>query len=958
MLRPGVMSCVSTALMPSMKKPNTSASGDQRDQPQQHGQQHLPTLREDHAMVDGEINVNNNSIRRASFGTLSKDEGPDDQALVYCGMVTEQRRGTFPMVAPKEYPDFNCRTRASINKRKSQDPFYNTKDRGGIMTCGTCPTPQVTPHHAAPNLGRNARRNSDGLQRHATSRIDPEQIPRPSTLTLDHEKEPGGKAFETDKYTSPPNPQTVCRMMDKGSCTARFIRMTMNQIPAYSATVNLSHVLVGCVTQPFAETEPREHKVPVIDRGEDGPMRCPRCNSYANAFFQWIRAGREAVCNMCNHYMTVPKENLCSLNENGHRKDRGDKMEFTRGSVDYVAPKEYSDFEPTAPALLYLIDCSQPAVASKFLQHALWAVEKLLKFLPSKGTEICLATFDSSIHFYRFSTSKTTKKQVEMIVCSDMEEPFCPISPESLFFNPSKDEVKAEHFRDLLAKLPTIYESTIEGKHCGNAAMKACIDLMGSRGGGQILYFGASLPQVGIGALAHRDDMPMYSSSPRRQAEAEKILNPQHPALLNSWAEKCNETHVAVDVFLASGANQYADVASMGHVARKTGGKVHYYRHFNPELDAEQLGYDVARTVVPKTTAYGCVYRIRCSLGLSIDEAYAPFDIDNHTAHIAKMSPDTTLTFTFRHDDQLESFKNAYVQIACLHTNVDGQRLIRVHTLILQTTSSLSNTFKYTCIDTLTNILMKRVAKDVLKNNYEWNKKLQKECINILHSYRVHCATSTQHGQLILPESLKMLPLFVSNIFKTACFREKSSAVRIDQRMAELFTCLSSPVSFSQAWIYPRIYAVHNLSDKIGTPTGIADNVFLPPKVAATCDKVTAEGAYLVENGWHIWFFIGAEVSNVFLKEVFDIHDISGLQPEDFVLEPEEGYLSARIYAIVQQIRKNKGSHPWMSLRIVLPNTTEESKFFRLLCEDRYGGELSYVDYLCKIHKFVQEKLD
>lgn len=33
-------------------------------------------------------------------------------------------------------------------------------------------------------------------------------------------------------------------------------------------------------------------------------------------------------------------------------------------------------------------------------------------------------------------------------------------------------------------------------------------------------------------------------------------------------------------------------------------------------------------------------------------------------------------------------------------------------------------------------------------------------CINILQSYRKHCASVTSSGQLILPEALKLLPLY------------------------------------------------------------------------------------------------------------------------------------------------------------------------------------------------------
>lgn len=37
-------------------------------------------------------------------------------------------------------------------------------------------------------------------------------------------------------------------------------------------------------------------------------------------------------------------------------------------------------------------------------------------------------------------------------------------------------------------------------------------------------------------------------------------------------------------------------------------------------------------------------------------------------------------------------------------------------------------------------------------------------CVNILHSYRKFCATVSSSGQLILPEALKLLPLYTLGI--------------------------------------------------------------------------------------------------------------------------------------------------------------------------------------------------
>jgi protein transport protein SEC24 len=43
--------------------------------------------------------------------------------------------------------------------------------------------------------------------------------------------------------------------------------------------------------------------------------------------------------------------------------------------------------------------------------------------------------------------------------------------------------------------------------------------------------------------------------------------------------------------------------------------------------------------------------------------------------------------------------------------------------------------------------------------------------VNVLHSYRRHCATASNPGQLILPEALKLLPLYTLALEKSPCLR-------------------------------------------------------------------------------------------------------------------------------------------------------------------------------------------
>lgn len=99
---------------------------------------------------------------------------------------------------------------------------------------------------------------------------------------------------------------------------------------------------------------------------------------------------------------------------------------------------------------------------------------------------------------------------------------------------------------------------------------------------------------------------------------------------------------------------------------------------------------------------------------------------------------------------------------------------------------------------------------------------MNENTIEMLHSYRRNCAPNSSPGQLILPESLKLLPLYVSALGKLpafACNRQPSKegaarspadvAVRSDARIADLISVNSMPPHRLIPYFYPRLYMIH-----------------------------------------------------------------------------------------------------------------------------------------------------
>jgi hypothetical protein len=75
--------------------------------------------------------------------------------------------------------------------------------------------------------------------------------------------------------------------------------------------------------------------------------------------------------------------------------------------------------------------------------------------------------------------------------------------------------------------------------------------------------------------------------------------------------------------------------------------------------------------------------------------------------------------------------------------------------------------------------MVRKAAESVIQRK-SLRQELTDECVSMLYTYRARCTTQHSNGQLVLPEALKVVPLFLSALFKVAAFREKS-----DVRIAE-----------------------------------------------------------------------------------------------------------------------------------------------------------------------------
>ncbi|KAI4369729.1 hypothetical protein MLD38_018143 [Melastoma candidum] len=764
-----------------------------------------------------------------------------------------------------------------------------------------------------------------------TSKIDPNQIPRPipGSAEVIHETRLNNQA-------NPPPPATSDYIVrDTGNCSPRFMRCTINQIPCTADLLTTSGMQLALLIQPFALQNPSEEPIQIVDFGESGPVRCSRCKGYINPFMKFIDQGRRFICNLCGFNDVTPRDYHCNLGPDGRRRDADQRAELCRGTVEFVASKEYMIREPMPAVYFFIIDVSMNAIQTGATAAACSAISQVIADLPEgPRTMVGVATFDSTIHFYNL---KRALQQPLMLIVPDIQDVYTPLQTDVIV---PLSECR-QHLELLLENIPTMFQHNSTAESAFGAAVKGAFLAMKSTGG-KLLVFQSVLPSVGIGALSAREAEGRTNVS-AGEKEVHKLLQPADKTL-KTMAIEFAEYQVCVDIFLTS--QSYVDVASISVVSRTTGGQVYYYHPFSAISDSGKL-YNDLRWNITRPQGFEAVMRVRCSQGIQVQEYHGnfckriPTDID-----LPGIDCDKTIMVTLKHDDKLQEGTEIAFQCALLYTTVNGERRIRITTLSLPCTSLLTNLFRAADLDAQFTCLLKQAGSEISTIPLsQVQQQATNHCINILLAYRKFCATVSSAGQLILPEALKLLPLYTLALIKSIGLRNEG---KIDDRSfwVNYVSSISTPLVIPL--VYPRLISIHDLNSKNDGGSSI------PPVIPLSSEHISDDGIYLLENGEDALIYVGGSVNPETLSKLFGVSAIEEIHSQ-FVLQQFDNPASKRLNEVVNEIRRQRCSY--LRLRLCKKGDQSGMLFYSYLVEDKNHGGLSYVEFLVYIHRQIQMKM-
>jgi len=795
----------------------------------------------------------------------------------------------------------------------------------------------------APQSRPGAPGTAPSMQPPQAKRLDPDQMPSPIQVIEDDKRNRGGVFSTATRGSVPPLVTTKFVTQDQGNCNPAFMRSTMYNIPCSSDMLKNSHIPMALTISPFAKLLPEEAAPPIINLGEIGPVRCKRCKAYMNPFMMFIDGGRRFQCAFCGAATDVPTEYFAHLDHTGRRTDSYDRPELCLGSYEFVATKDYckNSVLPKAPAFIFMIDVSYNSVKSGLVHLICERLKKdVLVNLPREaGAEeseirVGFATYDKEIHFYNV---KGTLAQPQMLVVSDIEDVFVPLLDGFLVTLAESEAV----IDSLLTQIPQMFADSRETEVILGPVIQAGLDaLKSSDRSGKLYVFHTSLPIAEApGKLKNRDDRKLLGTEKEKS-----ILTPQCK-FYSQLGEECVAAGCSVDVFLFP--NSYCDVATISDICRLTSGNMYKYSYFQADLDGDRFIQDL-KTNVMSQSAFDAIVRVRTSQGIRPVDFLGNFFMSNTTdVEMCAIDSNQALCVEIKHDDKLNESEGACVQVAALFTSVSGQRRLRVHNLGLNCCTQLAELFRNCELDALINYMSKHAIRNVLnKTPREMREHIMTQVANILACYRKNCASPSSAGQLILPECMKLLPLYGNCVVKSDGI-QGGQDISTDDRSYLMHLINAMDVKSSAAFFYPQLIALHELDPKSSD---------FPLAMRCSADRLRDDGIYLLENGVSMFMWIGHNADPDWIQQVFSVQSAAQIDIDKCRLLELENEVSHRVREIIKQVRANRNRY--MKLTIVRQRDKLEPWFNHFLVEDKgLNGSASYVDFLCHIHKEIRNLL-
>lgn len=757
-------------------------------------------------------------------------------------------------------------------------------------------------------------------------------------------------------------------LQDGGCVRPCHMRSTIYLVPLSKDILDSSGLEFSVVIKPFDEGEIDGRFIVPLSSNEI--VRCNRCKAYMNPF---SKTGQCCICNF----------NTQGIQEFDQRP------ELHLGSYEFRVTAEYYRDQIAATRRPHIIFAIEMTANSRHLVHYLSKnLASVIKshfpvdFLYSSYSPLVgFITYNSKITLYDVMNgghAYIVSDMTSVTECASLSKFL--VDPQENFeeiekFLGSLVEISNEHMGEQQTVLGPVIEAAF--KTCASDTSNSYLSQQTKSSEkkaiptGKLYLLHASLPTYGDDTTPGRLGMKRNIDELKRSLGTEnesKVLSPEGK-YYTQLAQKCiNDYASGIELFLfPPHPRAFMNVATLGELTRLTGtGIINKYHMSSLDNFIQDLKVSLNSTV-----AFDASMRVRTSTGISPVRYIGNFNnIAGSNLEMSAVNTNSNFIVQMKYDDKLTENDLVVVQFAMIYTSICGERRVRVHNLALSTTQNLSDLYKSACCDTLVNTLTRDTIDKMRSGSLSpkvAKEQLTSRVVNILAAYRKHCTDnqSSNSSQLILPEGLKLLPVYLCGALKCDAIDGGIEMFPDDKVLAQL-NLLGSLPSLSQVTIYPRMFAINSAQEnghQEHNESGLGYTANLTRCYNLAIEEETGQ-CYVLENGYYLFiFFPNTDAGKKFLSCVYgmrqDDPDIGwDLRQRD---TNESKFLEELINRISTERRRA------LKISVVRQARDKMEQVFKtFLYEDKKRPDAiaapkwdnaSYVDILCYLHAEIRAKL-
>uniref|UniRef100_A0A1I7UM57 Gelsolin-like domain-containing protein n=1 Tax=Caenorhabditis tropicalis TaxID=1561998 RepID=A0A1I7UM57_9PELO len=281
---------------------------------------------------------------------------------------------------------------------------------------------------------------------------------------------------------------------------------------------------------------------------------------------------------------------------------------------------------------------------------------------------------------------------------------------------------------------------------------------------------------------------------------------------------------------------------------------------------------------------------------------------------------------------------------------MSGQRRLRILNMSLPVTADYTEFYRLANHEALTTFMLKQAVQlNRNKSSDEVKESLSSHCTQFLLTYREKCSKGTPSGQLVLPESLKLMPLYVNSILKNEAI-SGGTDMTVDDKVWQMELIRGMRTEDVMPLLYPRVMPVSDI--QINQSEEMKE---LPKLVRASSDFLDNSKAYIIDNGVFLFIWIGSTCPQKWVQDVFGVSSTNQIDPGSVLIPERDNAHSRALRRTIQLLPRGIRQR---QIFVVVEKSGLEPWMKKFLVEDKSGAaNNSYVDFLVDIHCKIRDKV-